>query len=745
MSRPLELLHLDLFGPSHYDSLGGSKYGLVIVDDYSRYYWVFLLKSKDETHREFIIFTKKAQRMYESEIKAIRTDNDTEFKNYTMQEFVDDEGIKHEFSAPYTPQQNGVVERKNRTIIETARTMLSEFNSPHKFWGEAISTVVHYSNRLFLRPLHNKTPYDLFTGNHNDPSSAIKLMGIGHIRPIEVHNDDQDDGIEMSHIPKNKKKALNPLSKTMMMIKKHPQLMFKLKLSLMINFEPLKVHEALVDPDWVIAMQEELECFTRNEVWSLVERPKDHRINVIGTKWVFKNKQDENGIVIRNKARLVAQGFAQIEGMDFEDTFAPVARLEAIRLLLAFAYFHNFKLYQMDVKSAFLNGPLKENMWLNPRVSKTHADPTTCIYSIRHSTVSSKLHVLGMSSLGISYYMMGFAWVRSIPPFSPNGLKGVAYLYVKYMLMILYLVELTPNQMMTRKFEMSMMGELKFFLGFQVRQLAKGTFISQEKYVKDMLKKFNMTNASPMKTPMPIKGQLGSCDGEKDVDIKKTIDGCDLLYCELRRSVRERMTPNYAQYIQLLINKVVPAPDKKKDQTVKMEAFKMPSQGDKPEIPAMMPSERRSKERHDPARSSYSRRPKRGASRFLTSLWQMCKNTNDVAHQSLALNQETRRRQNDFMAARNTHVPPPGPEMEPVYAPTWEMPPIDDEMLQNFDLSMYTHGGLPPRSARDPDTTGYGEDDDDGNEQYDDEDDDEEGDDDDVGDDSSPAAGTEFY
>ncbi|KAK1615920.1 hypothetical protein QYE76_021437 [Lolium multiflorum] len=134
-SRPLELLHLDLFGPSHYDTLGGSKYGMVIVDDYSRYSWVFLVKSKDETYREFIIFAKKAQRMYESEINAIRTDNGTEFKSYTMQEFVYDEGIKHEFSAPYTPQQNGVVERKNRTIIEMARTMLSESNSPHNFWG----------------------------------------------------------------------------------------------------------------------------------------------------------------------------------------------------------------------------------------------------------------------------------------------------------------------------------------------------------------------------------------------------------------------------------------------------------------------------------------------------------------------------------------------------------------------------------------------------------------------------------
>jgi hypothetical protein len=112
-------------------------------------------------------------------------------------------------------------------------------------------------------------------------------------------------------------------------------------------------------------MQEELECFTRNKVWSLVERPKDHRINVIGTKWVFKNKQDENGVVTRNKSRLVAQGFAQIEGMDCEDTFAPVAHLEAILLLLAYASFRDFKLYQMDVKSAFLNGPLKEEAYVS--------------------------------------------------------------------------------------------------------------------------------------------------------------------------------------------------------------------------------------------------------------------------------------------------------------------------------------------------------------------------------------------
>ncbi|KAK1661400.1 hypothetical protein QYE76_049559 [Lolium multiflorum] len=127
--------------------------------------------------------------------------------------------------------------------------------------------------------------------------------------------------------------------------------------------EPLKVNDALEDPDWLNAMQEELNNFKRNDVWTLMKRP-DHCRNVIGTKWVFKNKQDEHDIVILNKARLVAQGFSQVEGVDYGETFAPVARLESIRILLAFAAHHGFKLQQMDVKSAFLNGPLHEEVYV---------------------------------------------------------------------------------------------------------------------------------------------------------------------------------------------------------------------------------------------------------------------------------------------------------------------------------------------------------------------------------------------
>ena len=152
-------------------------------------------------------------------------------------------------------------------------------------------------------------------------------------------------------------------------------------------------------------MQEELNNFTRNEVWSLVERPKQ---NVIGTKWVFRNKQDEHGVVTRNKARLVAQGFTQIESLDFGETYAPVARLESIRILLAYAAHHNFKLYQMDMKSAFLNGPLFELVYVEqPLALKIPSIQTMSTSSTRRSMGSNKPLELGMIAWRISYSNKG--------------------------------------------------------------------------------------------------------------------------------------------------------------------------------------------------------------------------------------------------------------------------------------------------------------------------------------------------
>ncbi|KAK1619838.1 hypothetical protein QYE76_025355 [Lolium multiflorum] len=624
--RILELLHVDLFGPVTHASLGAKKHCLVIVDDYSRYTWVYFLKTKDETQQIFIDFATEVQRQHNLLIKAIRSDNGSEFKNYTLNDFLSDEGIRHQYSAAYTPQQNGVAERKNRTLMDMARSMMAEYKSRYNFWAEAISTACHSSNRLYLRKGLNKTPYEILTGNkpnisyfkvfgckcfyqikgvrlskfapkalegifvgygaeshtyrvfdvssgiiiescsvkfeENDgsqvgqvdvcagdeiPQDAIVRMGVGFFRPIEGHGVASREGLcsttvepsssqhqqtpssEANDAPTQEQEE-NPPSHVQDQGQDQPNQAHEVEHSQEIeeaqiegqdgdpndqvdqvtpprprktkeeiearrlarrdrileirghthdkvlgdvrakvstrrqlaNFsnhhayisvvEPKKVFEALEDSDWVDAMHEELNNFKRNKVWTLVEKPKECR-NVIGTKWIFKNKQDEFGNIVRNKARLVAQGFSQVEGIDFGETYAPVARLESIRILLAYASHHNFKLQQMDVKSAFLNGPLHEEVY-----------------------------------------------VKQPPGFEDLNFPNHVYKLDK----ALYGLKQAPRAW----FEMSMMGEMKFFLGFEIKQLREGTFINQAKYLQDMLKRFKMTELKGVATPMVTKCHL---------------------------------------------------------------------------------------------------------------------------------------------------------------------------------------------------------------------------------------------
>ncbi|GJR13712.1 retrovirus-related pol polyprotein from transposon TNT 1-94 [Tanacetum coccineum] len=211
--------------------------------------------------------------------------------------------------------------------------------------------------------------------------------------------------------------------------------------------EPKKVSEALKHPGWVDAMQDELNQFARNKVWILVPAPYGQTI--IGSRWVFKNKRDEIGIVIKNKARLVAQGYNQQEGIDYDETFAPVARLEAIRIFLAFATYMNFIIYQMDVKSAFLNGKLKEEVY-----------------------------------------------VKQPTGFESNKFPNHVFKLDK----ALYGLKQAPRA--------CMMGVLTYFLRFQIKQSERGISINQEKYVKDLLKKYDI-NGSSVKTPMVPPNNLG--------------------------------------------------------------------------------------------------------------------------------------------------------------------------------------------------------------------------------------------
>ncbi|GJR39161.1 putative ribonuclease H-like domain-containing protein [Tanacetum coccineum] len=178
ITKPLFMLHMDLFGPTFVSSLMHKKYCLVVTDDYSRFSWVFFLRTKDETSEILKNFIKEIENLVDKKVKIIRSDNGTEFKNHVMDEFCREKGIKREYSVARTPQQNGVAERKNRTLIEAARTMLADSKLPTTFWAEAVSTACYVQNRVLIVKPHNKTPYELFRG--------IK-PAIGFMKPFGCH------------------------------------------------------------------------------------------------------------------------------------------------------------------------------------------------------------------------------------------------------------------------------------------------------------------------------------------------------------------------------------------------------------------------------------------------------------------------------------------------------------------------------------------------------------------------------
>ena len=331
------------------------------------------------------------------------------------------------------------------------------------------------------------------------------------------------------------------------------------------QIEPQTIKDAEQDPNWILAMQEELNQFERNKVWDLVPRPKRHP--VIGTKWVFRNKHDDQGHIIRNKARLVAQGYSQEEGIDYDQTFAPVARLEAIRIFLAFAAFKGFKVYQMDVKSAFLNGDIKEEVYVEQPpgfISPTH---------------SSFVFKLNKALYGLKQAPR--AWYETLAKFllenkfSRGKVDKTLFFRThknQSLLVQIYVDDIIFgstdsklckrfSDLMQSKFEMSSMGELSYFLGLQVKQTPLGIFISQSKYAKELVKRFGMDDASTMKTPMPTNAVIDADESGKPVDQKvyRAIVG-SLLYLTASRPdimfatcicARFQVNPKESHYILL--------------------------------------------------------------------------------------------------------------------------------------------------------------------------------------------------
>ncbi|GJR95730.1 putative ribonuclease H-like domain-containing protein [Tanacetum coccineum] len=864
ISAPLQLLYMDLFGLTSIGSIDHKYYSLVVTDDFSRFTWVFFLGTKDETYgilKDFITFVEN---QLTKKVKAIRCDNGTEFKNSKLIELYRSKGIKKDYSNAKTPQQNRVAERKNRTLIEAARTMLADSKLPTMFWTEAVSTACYVLNRVLVTHPHTKTPYELLSGKvlnishfkpfgchvtilntsdhlgkfegkadegflvgysahskayrvYNLSSKKIEetlnlryledkpnVQGLGHewyfdldyltdslgytrfktnqpagsqetnidavtqddsdlecdehvivvpsfpsnhflgtkvheasdmvestsdyaeelaqlqrqeheandtaekygfgfsndtagsvnpaasipagssvpaasvsvdtaapfptgVAPVhaiatslppghslgssehstrypspsdlansmsssseieDIHHlpvtdifstssyDDDFGGtvtnlalsLVVDSVPTNRVNTIHPQSQilgdltspvqTRGTLKKskfgasafvsyvhdqqrnnHTDYLHCLFACFLSQLEPSSVAQALNDPAWIEAMQEEMQQFINQKVWQLVPLPdgkiaigtkwilknkrdargivvrnkarlvaQGHRqeegidydevfapvarieamqeemqqfVNqevwklvplpdgkiAIGTKWILKNKRDARGIVVRNKARLVAQGHRQEEGIDYDEVFAPVARIEAIRLFLAFASYMGFMVYQMDVKSAFLYGEIEEEVYVTQ--PKGFEDP------------HFPKHVYRVVKALYGLHQAPRAWYARLSTFllKHNYRRGTIdkTLFIKKNSRDIILVQVYVDDiifgstnkawcdefevLMKGEFEMSAMGELTFFLGLQVKQKSDGIFISQDKYVQDILKKFDMESVRPATTP----------------------------------------------------------------------------------------------------------------------------------------------------------------------------------------------------------------------------------------------------
>ncbi|GJT70548.1 putative ribonuclease H-like domain-containing protein [Tanacetum coccineum] len=287
--------------------------------------------------------------------------------------------------------------------------------------------------------------------------------------------------------------------------------------------EPKKISEALEDESWVDAMQEELLQFKIQKVWILVDLPYGKK--AIGTKWVYRNKKDERGVVVRNKARLVAQGHRQEEGIDYDEVFAPVARIEAIRTFLAFASYMGFIVYQMDVKSVFLYGKIDEVVYvsqppgfIDPKYPKKVCKVVKALYGLHQAPR---------------------AWYATLSTFLlKNGYRRGTIdktLFIKKDKHDIILVQVYVDDiifgstkkswcdefeaLMKSRFQMSSMGELTFFLGLQVKQKEDGIFISQDKYVAKILKKFDFASVKTASTPIETQKPLVKDEEASDVDV----------------------------------------------------------------------------------------------------------------------------------------------------------------------------------------------------------------------------------
>ena len=611
-SQPLELVHSDVCGKLSSKSLGGAEYFVTFIDDNTRYVWVYVIKRKSDVFKRFCEWKIEVEKSLGQSVKVLHTDNGGEFTSDEFEKYLKKEGIKHELTIPKCPEQNGVAERFNRTLVEMVRSMLADSELPKSFWAEALATAAYLRNRSPTKSVEGKTPYEALYGEkpkvghlrvfgctaypHIPKDERRKLdaktrkcIFLGYssnrkgyrlydqcIRRV-IHSRDvrfnestcgvekesmtdasvEDPQVEIDATSDESQSSADDLSEEK--IKKHgandeesteencsepeggrtePTVRRSQRETRRPNFygelvntartvsEPTTVEEAMScseNKNWQEAMEAEFQSLSTNQVWDLVTPPKDCK--VINSKWVFKCKLGQHGQVERYKARLVAQGYSQRPGIDYEETFAPVVRFESVRSMIALAVHGNMKLHQMDVKTAFLNGELREEVFIRQPEGFIEEGKDNLVCRLKKSIYGLKQSPRCWN-IAIDDHLrkMKFIQTEGDPCLYVCRDEGETVLIAVYVDDIL-IAGKTDKRIaevkaaIANRFEAKDMGELHYFLGVKVVQDQKaGTiWLGQPAYSESILQQFNMQDAKSCKTPVDLSLKLTKATEESSL------------------------------------------------------------------------------------------------------------------------------------------------------------------------------------------------------------------------------------
>ncbi|KAK2396270.1 putative mitochondrial protein [Trifolium repens] len=606
VNQPFDMIHSDLWGIAPVISHAQYKYFITFIDDYSRFTWVYFLRSKSEAFTAFKFFHAYVQTQFSSKIKILRSDNGGEYTSHLFQEFLQENGILSQRSCPSTPQQNGVAERKNRHLLDVVRTLMLDSFMPSRFWCEALSTAVHLINRLPSQVLNNDSPFLRLFGKppnystlrafgcvcyvHLQPhertkltAQSVKCVFLGYsahqkgflcydpnLHRIRVSrnvifqentyffatNQDTHSSISKSVLPLFPNSTAGEQTRQPLLVyqrrptvplpppdhsldadptiqpepaalrrstrvRKPPEkygYSEPLSLTATLAYVPIpsSYKQAMEHKCWRDAIEAELLALEENQTWDIVPCPKS--IKPLGSKFVFNIKIRSDGSIDRYKARLVVLGNKQEFGLDYEETFAPVAKMTTVRTILAIAASESWQIHQLDVKNAFLHGDLKEEVYIKLPTGMPSLPNTVCklkrsLYGLKQAPrvwfEKFKTTLLGFSFLQSSYDSSLFLQRTS---------KGIVILLVYVDDIVITGSDqeaiTTIKQLLHSTFHMKDLGQLTYFLGLDVQFQQKGIFVTQHKYSQDLIQLAGLTNAAPVDTPMEVNVKLRKDEGE---------------------------------------------------------------------------------------------------------------------------------------------------------------------------------------------------------------------------------------